>query len=116
MKDPDAQRQKGLLYGKDLHAPAEWNKFVLDNLPPGFPWLKDGDLLGGLLIKIIFRMTCDADIPAEARPESVMTYVGYEGTRTPGHTDLCATVGHNVMLYGADDKSGAVRLAFSDSH
>lgn len=37
-----------------------------------------------------------------------MTYIGYEGTRTPGHLDLCSTIGHNIMLY-ANDNSGAVR-------
>lgn len=27
-----------------------------------------------------------------------MIYVGGEGTRTPGHEDICATIGHNIMV------------------
>ena len=44
-----------------------------------------------------------------------MTYIGYEGTRTPGHLDLCSTIGHNIMLY-ANNNSGAVRACYPPVH
>ena len=45
----EAQRARGLLYGKDLPAPLAWRELVLEKLPGALHWLRNGDLLGGPL-------------------------------------------------------------------
>ncbi len=74
-----------LYYGKDLHPPLEWVEATQRNLPKQFLEKEGGDLLA-----------CP-DNPAFA-PETLMTYLGVNGTYTCAHFDLCATLGHNLLL------------------
>lgn len=32
-----------------------------------------------------------------------MVYVGVENTYTPGHTDICGSLGHNLMVHSDPD-------------
>eukprot|EP01117_Protostelium_nocturnum_P016102 TRINITY_DN6317_c1_g1_i5.p1 TRINITY_DN6317_c1_g1~~TRINITY_DN6317_c1_g1_i5.p1 ORF type:complete len:1096 (-),score=284.49 TRINITY_DN6317_c1_g1_i5:1921-5136(-) len=80
--------EKSLYYGKDLPCPNEWKDFVFNNLPVS---IRDrvrekgtNDLLG--------------DLPKELQPENLMTYIGAEGTFTPGHRDIAGALGHNLMI------------------
>jgi len=34
----------------------------------------------------------------EQQPETLMVYCGLENTYTPGHTDICGSLGHNLMV------------------
>ncbi|KAK6495816.1 hypothetical protein TWF481_002862 [Arthrobotrys musiformis] len=40
----------------------------------------------------------------KAQAENLMYYIGYEGTHTPAHVEMCATLGHNLMV-AASEKS-----------
>ncbi len=74
-----------LYYGKDLHPPAEWLAATQRNMPKQFLEKEGGDLLA-----------CP-DQPSFA-PETLMVYLGVDGTYTCAHFDLCATLGHNLLL------------------
>lgn len=42
-------------------------------------------------------------LPPEMRAENLMCYIGHEGTYTPSHREMCATMGHNIMVEAAKD-------------
>lgn len=73
-----------LLYGKDVPTPSEWNSFVTSHMLPCLAYKRNGDILGS--------------VPSDLSIETKMCYVGYHGTQTPAHTDLCSTMGHNLMV------------------
>eukprot|EP01027_Heterolobosea_sp_BB2_P017835 GEZU01025219.1.p1 GENE.GEZU01025219.1~~GEZU01025219.1.p1 ORF type:complete len:926 (+),score=166.32 GEZU01025219.1:96-2780(+) len=86
-------KRKQLLYGKDVQSPEEWKTYIASKIHPYFMWKDKGDLLG--------------EMPKDVEPETLMIYIGYENNRTPGHKDICGTLGHNIMVF-ADDGAGAV--------
>lgn len=90
----DAGRQR--IYLKDVDCPPVWQEKLKDLLPPFLFYLNEssgnsegdianaGDLMSSLL--------------PEMRAENLMCYVGHEGTYTPAHREMCATLGHNIMV------------------
>ncbi|KAJ5081428.1 hypothetical protein NUU61_009692 [Penicillium alfredii] len=112
----DRDRQR--LYLKDIDCPPEWcnslgklippclfylNEFpkpfdgpgsqLSDSSPPpnsaqGVPIARAGDL-----------MSC---LPERMRAENLMCYVGHEGTYTPAHQEMCASLGQNIMVEASD--------------
>lgn len=79
------------LYGKDLDCPPEWIEELQSLIPPCTFYLSpSGDLMSSL--------------PPSARAENMMIYIGNEGTYTPAHKDMCATLGQNIMVHASDDK------------
>ncbi|KAJ3175359.1 hypothetical protein HDU87_006311 [Geranomyces variabilis] len=88
-KTPAERRaENNTLYGKDISCPPAWSERAMKCLPEFFKYKGKNDLISLL--------------PAELQPENLMIYVGNEGTLTPGHTDLCGSVGHNLMVYTGD--------------
>ncbi len=85
-----------LFYGKDLPAPKQWVDATHRNLPEYFHEKRGGDTL-----------EC-VEMPAFA-PETLMTYIGVNGTHTCGHYDICASLGHNLLL---DSDEGATSIWF----
>ncbi|KAJ1979334.1 hypothetical protein H4R35_001556 [Dimargaris xerosporica] len=77
------------LYGKDITCPSAWAKALQHSLPPHFVHLGEEDLM--------------ANIATNLQAENIMLYVGGPGSGTPGHMDLCASVGHNLMVYSSPD-------------
>ena len=79
------------IYGKDLSCPSEWANFLRLLIPD--EWLIKG---GSDLMRFM---------PTNDQPECLMIYIGDAGTRTPGHLDLCASIGHNLMIHveGSED-------------
>lgn len=71
-------------YAKDLDCPAIWASEMRSLLPNKFHYMGSNDLMSTL--------------PEGKRPENLMVYIGGEGTYTPIHTDMCATIGHNLMV------------------
>lgn len=112
--DPKLQR----LYLKDIDCPSEWRNSLDKLIPPalfylnespkpfigpgsrrsqipeyprtpeGKPIARAGDLMSSL--------------PAEMRAENLMCYIGHEGTYTPAHQEMCASLGHNLMVEASD--------------
>ncbi|KAG8876333.1 hypothetical protein FRC20_001836 [Serendipita sp. 405] len=73
------------LYAKDAPFPTEWDNWLQENLPEYVLNFKSGDISSTLNPELQF--------------ESLMTYIGIGDTFTPGHKDLCGSVGQNLMLY-----------------
>ncbi|KAJ3144784.1 hypothetical protein HDU89_007748 [Geranomyces variabilis] len=82
------QAEKNTLYGKDISCPPAWSERAMKCIPDFFKYKGNNDLISLL--------------PTGLQPENLMIYVGNEGTLTPGHTDLCGSVGHNLMVYAGE--------------
>ncbi|KNC98360.1 uncharacterized protein SPPG_06068 [Spizellomyces punctatus DAOM BR117] len=89
----ERQQERNLLYGKDIVCPGAWAERTHQRLPAYFQYKGPNDLVPLL--------------PAHLQPDNLMAYVGFDGTNTPGHTDLCGSVGHNVMVH-ADEGARAI--------
>ncbi|TPX64279.1 hypothetical protein SpCBS45565_g06013 [Spizellomyces sp. 'palustris'] len=93
-KPPEERQQEGnLLYGKDIVCPGAWAERTHQRVPTYFQYKGPNDLVPLL--------------PAHLQADNLMAYVGSDGTNTPGHTDLCGSVGHNVMVH-ADEGARAI--------
>ncbi|EEP80813.1 conserved hypothetical protein [Uncinocarpus reesii 1704] len=91
-KDADRQR----IYLKDIDCPPVWYEKLKNLLPPflcylneSVPSMPTGSLRSGDLM---------SSLPQEMRAENLMCYIGHEGTYTPSHREMCATLGHNIMV------------------
>lgn len=81
----DGQGKQQRLYGKDLDCPPIWRQTLSDLLPQSTFYLDPtADLMSSL--------------PEHARAENMMCYVGHEGTYTPAHKEMCASLGQNIMV------------------
>ncbi|KAK6535222.1 hypothetical protein TWF694_001690 [Orbilia ellipsospora] len=92
----DGRQQR--LYGKDLDCPPVWRSSLANIIPESTFYLSTrADLMSSL--------------PKEARAENMMCYVGHEGTYTPAHMEMCATLGQNIMIAtsqeGANSEKGS---------
>ncbi|TPX58028.1 hypothetical protein PhCBS80983_g03426 [Powellomyces hirtus] len=93
-KTPSERREEGrVLYGKDITCPPAWAERTMDRVPEFFKYKGQNDLIPLL--------------PPQLQPENLMAYIGDEGTLTPGHTDLCGSVGQNIMVH-ADEGARAI--------
>ncbi|OJD27095.1 hypothetical protein ACJ73_01513 [Blastomyces percursus] len=87
----DTNRQR--IYLKDIDCPSVWYDKLKDLLPPFLYYLNEstserGSKAGDLM----------SSLPPEMRAENLMCYIGHEGTYTPAHREMCATLGHNIMV------------------
>ncbi|RVD81269.1 uncharacterized protein DFL_009138 [Arthrobotrys flagrans] len=84
----DGQQQR--LYGKDLDCPPVWRSGLANIIPESTFYLSTrADLMSSL--------------PKDARAENMMCYVGHEGTYTPAHMEMCATLGQNIMIAASQE-------------
>ena len=100
-KEPDRQR----IYLKDIDCPKLWHDKLKEHIPPSIFYLNDstGDIGGSGSLsphdKGIARcgdlMSC---LPLDMRAENMMCYIGHEGTYTPAHREMCASLGQNLMV------------------
>lgn len=110
----DERRQR--LYLKDIDCPPEWHEHLRTILPPSLYYLNEnvedkgnrrrddeffteekvpapaGDLMSSL--------------PPEMRAQNLMCYIGHEGTYTPAHREMCASLGQNIMVEASGDENG----------
>ena len=106
-REPDRQR----IYLKDIDCPQLWHDKLEEQTPAGIFYLNDstGDVGGPgsrtANSKGIARcgdlMSC---LPLEMRAENMMCYIGHEGTYTPAHREMCASLGHNLMVESSGQK------------
>ncbi|RPB28392.1 hypothetical protein L211DRAFT_777647 [Terfezia boudieri ATCC MYA-4762] len=86
----DGQGKQQRLYGKDLDCPPIWRQTLSDLLPLSTFYLSPiADLMSSL--------------PEPARAENMMCYVGHEGTYTPAHKEMCASLGQNIMIATSEE-------------
>lgn len=115
-KDADRQR----IYLKDIDCPPLWHDHLKRQIPPpifyfnGCPEAFEGpgsasvsltDKKGAIklrdaqIAKAGDLMSC---LPPDMRAENLMCYIGHEGTYTPSHQEMCASIGHNIMVEASD--------------
>ncbi|KAL8695273.1 MAG: hypothetical protein Q9218_000171 [Villophora microphyllina] len=117
-RDRDRQR----LYLKDIDCPQVWHDKLREVIPPTLFYLNDsvGNVDGpgsvdepnpyapGLrkgrgVARAGDLMSC---LPPGMRADNLMCYIGHEGTYTPAHREMCASLGQNLMV----ETSGSVDL------
>jgi hypothetical protein len=115
----DANRQR--IYLKDIDCPHLWHDKLQDLVPLGLFYLNEstGDLGGiGAVDEPDPQRTgmrkgrgvakagdLMSSLPSEMRAENMMCYIGHEGTYTPAHREMCASLGQNIMV---ETSTGAV--------
>ncbi|KIX04704.1 uncharacterized protein Z518_05574 [Rhinocladiella mackenziei CBS 650.93] len=109
-KDPQRQR----MYLKDIDCPQLWHDKLAEIIPRGLFYLDDttGDIDGfgevdandptkpGMTKGHGIAKAGDlmSSLPKEMRAENLMCYIGHEGTYTPAHREMCASLGQNIMV------------------
>ena len=120
----DKNRQR--IYLKDIDCPPVWHDKLKEHIPAGLFYLNEstGDVGGpGSVDESIPNATgrrkgrgiaragdLMSSLPLEMRAENLMCYVGHEGTYTPAHREMCASLGHNIMV----EASGTVNAVGED--
>lgn len=117
-RDPKRQR----LYLKDIDCPTEWEDNLRDVLPEAFFYLNDciesrtggdgairepnefGQMRFGKGVAPAGDLM--SSLPADMRALNMMCYIGHEGTYTPAHREMCASLGHNLMVETSGNKDG----------
>ncbi|KAL3473745.1 hypothetical protein BJX99DRAFT_191176 [Aspergillus californicus] len=117
-KDPSLQR----LYLKDIDCPKIWHENLRKIIPPFLFYLNNStepEIFEGPgakptpstkarnapakpIAKAGDLMSC---LPREMRAENLMCYIGHEGTYTPAHQEMCASLGQNLMV---DASNGSI--------
>ena len=100
-KETDRQR----IYLKDIDCPQIWHDKLKEKIPPsvfylsestaqyGGPGAQSDQDLG--VARAGDLMSC---LPPPMRADNMMCYIGHEGTYTPAHREMCASLGQNLMV------------------
>jgi len=110
-KEIDRQR----IYLKDIDCPPIWHDKLREHVPPsvfylnestgeyGGPGSSNAHELGAARSGDL--MSC---LPPAMRADNLMCYIGHEGTYTPSHREMCASLGQNLMVEtsGVRDEDG----------
>ncbi|KAF2161527.1 hypothetical protein M409DRAFT_58931 [Zasmidium cellare ATCC 36951] len=120
---PGAYREKGRqrVYLKDIDCHDVWWDKLKDHLPPAVTYLNDstgevggpgavpdttGAVPGRRLGKGIARAgDLMSSLPPDMRAQNLMCYIGHEGTYTPAHREMCASLGQNIMVEASNTVS-----------
>lgn len=111
----DERRQR--LYLKDIDCPPEWREALQKAINPVLFYLNstltrtgaepesENDILDP---KTSAAAAGDlmSSLPREMRAENLMCYIGHEGTYTPAHREMCASLGQNIMVEASGDENG----------
>lgn len=113
----DKTRQR--IYLKDIDCPPVWQDKLKEHIPQSLFYLNEstGEVGGpGAPDEPGFRKgrgigragDLMSSLPPEMRAENLMCYIGHEGTYTPAHREMCASLGQNIMVNtsGAIDDDG----------
>jgi Zinc-finger domain of monoamine-oxidase A repressor R1/JmjC domain, hydroxylase len=116
-KDPDRQR----IYLKDIDCPPLWQDKLSNLIPPALFYLNEstGDHGGPGAVEepnpngpgthrgrgIAKAGDLMSSLPPDMRAENMMCYIGHEGTYTPAHREMCASLGQNIMV---ETSTGAI--------
>lgn len=113
-KDNYRDRNRQRIYLKDIDCPPVWHEKVKEQIPGGLFYLNEstGEIGGpGAVDEIIPNSSgrrkgkgiapagdLMSSLPPEMRAENLMCYIGHEGTYTPAHREMCASLGQNIMV------------------
>lgn len=108
-KDPNLQR----VYLKDIDCPATWAEKLEQQIPPVLFYLNESTseaaapnpyepdshesrIRKGMAVAKAGDLM--SSLPPAMRAENMMCYIGHEGTYTPSHREMCASLGQNIMV------------------
>ncbi|KAF2690860.1 hypothetical protein K458DRAFT_326781 [Lentithecium fluviatile CBS 122367] len=113
--DPERYRDKTRqrIYLKDIDCPPVWQDKLKEHIPQGVFYLNEStgeiggpgalDEPGGRKGRGIGRSgDLMSSLPPEMRAENLMCYIGHEGTYTPAHREMCASLGQNIMVNASE--------------
>jgi hypothetical protein len=102
------------IYLKDIDCPPLWQEKLQDIILPnvfylnesvgdygGFGSVDEADPSGSGTRKgrgVAKAGDLMSSLPKEMRAENLMCYIGHEGTYTPAHKEMCASLGQNIMV------------------
>ncbi|KAF2491062.1 hypothetical protein BU16DRAFT_543323 [Lophium mytilinum] len=112
----DKKRQR--IYLKDIDCPPVWEDKIKEHIPSFLNYLNEstGEVDGpGSVDEPIPKTTrvrkgrgiaragdLMSSLPPEMRADNLMCYIGHEGTYTPAHREMCASLGQNIMVEASD--------------
>ncbi|KAI1206136.1 uncharacterized protein F4807DRAFT_238700 [Annulohypoxylon truncatum] len=112
----DERRQR--LYLKDIDCPPEWYDHLKKVIPPNVFYMNDNisenpgadarndDIFGAPEKTPAVAGDLMSSLPEEMRAQNLMCYIGHEGTYTPAHREMCASLGQNIMVEASGDRHG----------
>ncbi|KAJ4153323.1 hypothetical protein LMH87_009814 [Akanthomyces muscarius] len=111
----DERRQR--LYLKDIDCPPEWHEALQKVINPVLFYLNSAVARTGTEPETederqnpVTNGTSAGDLmsslPRDMRAENLMCYIGHEGTYTPAHREMCASLGQNIMVEASSDDNG----------
>ncbi|KAK6086810.1 AT hook domain-containing protein [Seiridium cupressi] len=113
----DDRRQR--LYLKDIDCPPEWFETLKKIIPPNVLYMNenisetaitdsrnDDDIFGAPEPTAAVAGDLMSCLPEEMRAQNLMCYIGHEGTYTPAHKEMCATLGQNIMVEASGNEQG----------
>ncbi|KAF7533003.1 hypothetical protein G7054_g7451 [Neopestalotiopsis clavispora] len=113
----DERRQR--LYLKDIDCPREWFEHLRRIIPPNVLYMNenvsestgpdshpDDDIFGAPGPTAAVAGDLMSCLPEEMRAQNLMCYIGHEGTYTPAHKEMCASLGHNIMVDASGEENG----------
>jgi hypothetical protein len=102
------EKHKQRVYLKDIDCPAVWWDKLKEHIPGTLAYLNDstGDIDGPGSVQdgrrqgkgIAHAGDLMSSLPPDMRAENLMCYIGHEGTYTPSHREMCASLGQNIMV------------------
>ncbi|KAI1471680.1 uncharacterized protein F4812DRAFT_415090 [Daldinia caldariorum] len=112
----DERRQR--LYLKDIDCPREWYDHLKKVIPPNVFYMNENisenpgadtrndDIFGAPEKTPATAGDLMSSLPEEMRAQNLMCYIGHEGTYTPAHREMCASLGQNIMVEASGDENG----------
>ncbi|KAI0445694.1 hypothetical protein F4803DRAFT_506988 [Xylaria telfairii] len=112
----DERRQR--LYMKDIDCPDEWFQHLKKIIPPNVFYMNDNvsenpshgsrndDIFGAPEKASAIAGDLMSSLYPEMRAQNLMCYVGHEGTYTPAHREMCASLGQNIMVEASGTENG----------
>ncbi|KAI1634712.1 hypothetical protein F4809DRAFT_617464 [Biscogniauxia mediterranea] len=112
----DERRQR--LYLKDIDCPPEWYNHLKRVIPPNVFYMnsnvsenpnadtRNDDIFGAPEKTAAVAGDLMSSLDEEMRAQNLMCYIGHEGTYTPAHREMCASLGQNIMVEASGDRDG----------
>ncbi|KAI0555708.1 hypothetical protein F4679DRAFT_519546 [Xylaria curta] len=112
----DERRQR--LYMKDIDCPDEWFEHLKKIIPPNVFYMNENisenpshgsrndDIFGAPEKTSAVAGDLMSSLSPEMRAQNLMCYIGHEGTYTPAHREMCASLGQNIMVEASENENG----------
>ncbi|KAK8129701.1 hypothetical protein PG999_002081 [Apiospora kogelbergensis] len=112
----EERRQR--LYMKDIDCPQEWYDHLRKVIPPNVFYMndnvngtagtvtRDDDIFAAPDVSAAVAGDLMSSLPEEMRAQNLMCYIGHEGTYTPAHREMCASLGQNIMVEASGSENG----------